>query len=133
LCKNNPCDANATQFAQCCYALGMKSYAICSIGYKNRAIMKTWLKSEWRVCEECWRPGHVRDMVRCTCNETWYCNFACSTAFSRWHRCRVCVVCRVYIRDKHPWRCPQCYLRMYCSAECQSIDWYEKDHRGGCK
>jgi tetratricopeptide (TPR) repeat protein len=131
--NNNPCNANATQFAQCCYALGMKPYAICSIGYENRAIMKTWPKSEWRVCEECWQPGHAKDMVRCTCKKTWYCNVACRIAFSRWHPCRTCAFCLVYIRAKHPWRCPQCYLRIYCSAECQSRDWYEKDHRDGCK
>jgi hypothetical protein len=133
LCKNYPCEANATQFAICCYALGMKSYAIRYMGYENRAIMKTWPKSEWRVCEECWQPGHAKDMVCCTCKESWYCNSACCAAFSMWHPCRICAFCLVSIRDKHPWRCLQCYLRIYCSAECQSRDWYEKDHRGRCK
>lgn len=133
LFKNNPCTANTTLFARCCYALGMKSSAIHYIGYENRSIMKTWPKSERRICEDCWRPGYVNDMICCTCQESWYCNVVCYAAFSRLHLCRVCAFCQVYISVKHPARCPQCYWKMYCSPKCQNRDWYENNHKGECK
>lgn len=121
-------------FAQCAYAVGMKSTAIHYLGYENRTIMKTWSTSEFRVCESCWDTNPIERMLCCLfCNESWYCNITCYTAFGRWHHCRTCAVCWTYIKDKHVLRCPGCYLRIYCSSKCQNEDWYDNDHKSQCK